>query len=450
MNKRLRGVTTFASLPAPVWVAISSTAFGLLLGYLLKHQCIANAWADNFQYSHLCYNDIQPLFGVRGISRALMPYRDVQMEYPVLTGMFMDLAGRVLRGFSSLTDLSIDDRSYFVVSSVLLAPFAFAITLVLRPHVRAGRLLIWSIGTPLVLYAFHNWDLIAVLGGVIAMVAMELRANGKTGAAIAIGASAKLYPAFMLPTAILERWSRRDFSGARRILLSAAGVYLLINVPWMIISNGLPGYLDDPNWLQYQSEVALRRADTNGWLGVWLFHAERYPDFGTVWYWIAHHGRVLVPVDGWGPGKGWYQSSVTVLSLLMFGAGSLWLLWRGYAKTRKGEEFPALGVAMGTVALFLLVSKVHSPQYALWLVPFLVMLAVPWQLVLAYLVADLAVYVSGFYYFTVMTIPAPAWMGIFEVSVLFRAAALAAVVAVSVSSGRLKPRVPSLSEVSSQ
>lgn len=426
-------------MPAPLWLALASTAFGLLLAYLLKHQCVANAWANNFQYSHLCYNDIQPLFGVRGISRALIPYRDVSMEYPVLTGMFMDFAGRVLREISGLTGLSFDDRNYFVFSSILLAPFAFAVTLVMRPQVRTGRLMIWSVGTPLILYAFHNWDLIAVLGGVVAMVAVELRSNGWAGSAMAFGASAKLYPVFMLPAAILERWLRRDLQGARRVLLGFMVVYLLINVPWMIISNGLPGYLDDANWLQYQAEVALRRPDTNGWLGVWLFHADRYPDFGTVWYWIAHHGRVLVPIDGWGPGRGWYQTSVSVFSLLMFGAGSLLMLTRGYAKTKKDEEFPVLGIAMGTVALFLLVSKVHSPQYALWLVPFFVMLNVPWRVVGAYLLSDVGVYISGFYYFTVMTTPAPAWMGIFEVTVLLRAAALAAVVVVSTSSIRLRP-----------
>jgi hypothetical protein len=86
--------------PAPFWAAILATAAGLIAAYLLKRPCIVNPWADNFQYIHLCYNDIQPLFGVRGISHGLIPYVDVEMEYPVLTGMFMDFTGRVLRALS--------------------------------------------------------------------------------------------------------------------------------------------------------------------------------------------------------------------------------------------------------------------------------------------------------------------------------------------------------------
>ena len=45
---------------------------------------------------------------------------------------------------------------------------------------------------------------------------------------------------------------------------------------------------------------------------------------------------------------------------------------------------------------FLLLHKVHSPQYTLWLVPFFVLLRVPWGWVVAYLVADLAMDVGIF------------------------------------------------------
>jgi hypothetical protein len=37
---------------------------------------------------------------------------------------------------------------------------------------------------------------------------------------------------------------------------------------------------------------------------------------------------------------------------------------------------------------FLLLHKVHSPQYTLWLLPFFVVLAVPWRWVIGYLVVD--------------------------------------------------------------
>jgi hypothetical protein len=78
--------------------AIAVTAVGLLISYAIKSQCAFNPWADNFQYRNLCYNDIQPLFIYRGVADGLLPYIDARYEYPVLTGIFMDLVGRLLRG----------------------------------------------------------------------------------------------------------------------------------------------------------------------------------------------------------------------------------------------------------------------------------------------------------------------------------------------------------------
>jgi hypothetical protein len=54
------------------------------------------------------------------------------------------------------------------------------------------------------------------------------------------------------------------------------------------------------------------------------------------------------------------------------------------------------------LAGFLLLHKVHSPQYALWLVPFFVLLRIRWGWVLGYLIADLAIGLGIFRYFYVV------------------------------------------------
>ncbi|HEX2258133.1 MAG TPA: glycosyltransferase 87 family protein, partial [Actinomycetota bacterium] len=227
--------------PASLWLALAATGLGLTLAYLLKGQCALHPWADNFQYRHLCYNDIQPLYGVRGISKGLLPYRDVMVEYPVLTGMFMDLCGRVLRALVRLDLIGeATDGAYLALTSLLLAPCAIAVTLLLRPRVTRARLMIWAVGTPMVLYAFHNWDLLAVAAAVWGLVAFERKRNGTAGAALAAGASAKLYPAFLMPGAVLARWSTGDRRGATRAVLMFLAVYVAINVPWLVISSGDP------------------------------------------------------------------------------------------------------------------------------------------------------------------------------------------------------------------
>jgi hypothetical protein len=59
-------------------------------------------------------------------------------------------------------------------------------------------------------------------------------------------------------------------------------------------------------------------------------------------------------------------------------------------------------VSAAMLAGFLLLHKVHSPQYALWLVPFFVLLRIRWGWVAAYLVADVAIGLGIFRLFYVV------------------------------------------------
>lgn len=444
-DKRWGGIDW--SSEAPVWLAVTATSAALLIGYLIKVQCAIHPWADSFQYSHLCYNDLQPLFGVRGISRGLLPYRDVQLEYPVLTGMFMHITGVILRAFGSAFN---SDRSYFHLSAIFLAPFAYIVTMAMRRRVTASRLMLWAAGTPLVLYAFHNWDLLAVAGTMWGLSSFEQERDRLSGAGLALGASAKLYSIFLLPGMALERLRTGGLRKALPLAVAFTIAYAAINVPVIIWSNGMPGWTDDPDAAEYAGSIQLRDPRTNGWVGVWGFHADRYPDFGTAWYWLARHGRVLLPAIGgqgcdlegkgcwWDPGFSGYRDFVSVVSFLLFAGGSAWVLWRGWRRRQDG--YPVVPVGVGIVALFLLTSKVHSPQYALWLAPLLAMTDVGWRRVFLYLAGDIGVFVSGFYYFTVMDQTDPAWQGIFEVAVLVRTLALGLILAASSTATRLTPK----------
>lgn len=409
---------------APTWLALVATLAGLVLAFRLKAPCLTNPWIDRFEYRHFCYNDLQPLFGHRGISEGRLPYLEfVPFEYPVLTGAFMYLMGALLSGLVAASVVpSSSDSAYFVVSALFLAPFAVAVTLLLRPHVTRGRLMLWAVGTPTILYSFHNWELLAVAGAVWSLVELERRRFGLAGLGLGLGASAKLFPAFLVPGALLGRWAERDRRGAVRLLLAAAAAAAVVNVPVMVLS-------------------------LRGWLSTWTFHADRYPDFGTVWYWIAHHGRRLLPPPGpWDPGPhSVYQDVVSVLSLILFAAGSLWYLRRGWGRRHGPDGYPVASVGLGILTLFLLVSKVHSPQYALWLVPLLVLLDVPLVLVLAYFVADIAVFISIFSWFTVLDAPAPAWKGLSELSVLARALALGGLAWWATRALRIRPEDPEAS-----
>src|SRR5262249_37630629 len=123
------------------------------------------------------------------------------VEYPVLTGMLM-WAGAIFAH---------NDHQFLIDSALLLSPFALVTAWMLGRLARWGALL-FAIGPPLVMYAFHNWDL-AVVGCAVAAVYVLHRGWGRAGAnrslrsravvsavLLGLGFAFKLYPAiFALP-----------------------------------------------------------------------------------------------------------------------------------------------------------------------------------------------------------------------------------------------------------
>jgi hypothetical protein len=67
--------------------------------------------------------------------------------------------------------------------------------------------------------------------------------------------------------------------------------------------------------------------------------------------------------------------------------------WRRYLKQ---GTYPWVAVSAAMLCGFLLLHKVHSPQYTLWLVPMFVLLRIRWGWIVAYLLADLAMGIGIF------------------------------------------------------
>jgi uncharacterized membrane protein len=326
-------------------------------GWLLKSQC-TQPWVDYHQYSSLCYNDIQPLYGVRGIDVHRFPYLHGALtggsltggaiEYPVGTGLFMWASGL----------LAHDLNGYLVVSAALLAPWALVIAALLA-RMAAWRALMWAAAPALVLYAFHNWDLLAVACAVGGLYAWWRGAPVWAGALLGLGGVFKLFPAFFLLPLAAEGVAAGD--RRRSIAAPAAGITVLVvaNLPFALANFG-------------------------GWSATYRFHSLRAADFNSIWHWVA-------------PGLG-----VGRLNLLSGGlTAAFWAaaLMAGYLRARREGTYPFVAVSAAMLAAFLLWSKVHSPQYALWILPFFVLLRVHLLWWAGYALADLAVYVGIFRWF---------------------------------------------------
>ena len=404
--------------PAPLGLALGASVLGLAVAFALKEPCTTHAWSNSFQYRHLCYNDIQPLFYVRKVNEGLVPYKDVQVEYPVIIGMFMYGVGRLLalisHTFAGGGLGSFSDPSYFVLTALLLAPFSVAVTLLLRPRVTAARLMIWAVGTPTLFYSFLNWDLIAVALMVWGLVEVERRRWEAAGVAFGLGFSAKLFPLFLLPGSFLSAVDRGDRKAAVGIVAWAAAALAAVNLPWMIWA-----------W--------------SGWLGVWKFHQQRFPDFGTVWYWLSHLGNSIHPSPWWNNVAGGYGGVVGVGGEVVFALLTFAILWVGWKRRAPAGGYPVAATGLAIVASFMVLWKVHSPQYALWVTPLLAMVDIPWWQVFAYLGADAILFVSGFWWYTVpnpFSPPAPVWEEIFVAAVFLRAGALILIALTAARTGR--------------
>ena len=340
--------------PGLVLLICCVTVFG---GFLFKGQCL-QPWDDHRQYQTGCYNDLQPLFIVREIDRSTFPYVNGELvddelvggaiEYPVLTGVFMWASG--------LTSDS--SNSYLVASAILLAPFGLYAAYLLA-RLSGPRALMFAAAPAIVLYAFHNWDFL-VVAAVVGAIFMWARGRyGWAGVLLGVGAALKMYPLVFLAPLLLERLVARDRDGALNAVLGGVGTFALINLPFIV-------------------------ANRDGWLATYTFHQQRGADFNSIWHWAT-------------PSLG--PEQLNPLTLGLVGISFLAILGVGLLRARRDGVYPFLQACGAMLAVFLLFNKVHSPQYALWILPFFVVLRVHWLWWAAYSLADLVFYFGIFRWF---------------------------------------------------
>lgn len=362
-------------------VVLAATILTLGLGFLIKSPCLGS-WADGRQYNRLCYSDVAALYASddrdRGLDQDRVPYVDGENEYPLLTGLFMGLAALPADSYAS----------FFVWTAALLTLCALATSWAL--HRLAGRnALLYALSATLAIYGFLNWDLLAVALATGATLAHLRRRDGMAGVLLGLGTAAKLYPGLLLvPFAIgLYREGRRG--DAQRMIGTAAITWGVLNLP-------------------------LAAAFPERWSEFFRFNAERPADWDSVWFLLQRHLGVT-----------WGSSNVNVLAAVSF-VGIAAILWR--AAARRG--LPAWTFGFPLLVVFLLTSKVYSPQYGLWLIPWFALVLPDVRLFAAFQAADIAVFVTRFQFFARYGGEGeglPFWS--FELAVWIRAAILVVCVA---------------------
>lgn len=352
--------------PWALLVAVTIATLTWLLAILQKLPCrdtVAGHDADRFR--HLCYTDIPLLYRDRGLVAGHIPYLDSgpypPLEYPVLTGWLVEVERRITVALGAPVGANLSEQAqldasvlFYDVNTVLLFG-CFLVAVWAQVHTVVGRP--WDgmmlAAAPAVATAgLINWDLLPLALTAVGFWCWSRRRPGGAGVAFGLGMAAKLYPVFLLGPLLLLclRGDRtREFG---RLALGFVVSWLAVNLPVLVLA-------------------------PSAWLEFWRFNADRGADLGSIWYVLSLAGYPIGDLN---------TVSTTLFVLACLGIGALILL---------APRRPRFGaVSYLVVVAFLMVNKVYSPQYVLWLLPLMILARPRWRDWLIFTAGELVYFVA--------------------------------------------------------
>ncbi|WP_372489378.1 glycosyltransferase family 87 protein [Candidatus Mycolicibacterium alkanivorans] len=379
----------------------------LALGWSTKAPCLQTVgtgppdklvanWQNQRAYYELCYSDTVPLYGAELLSQGRFPYKSSwietdstgrpqtrydgkpavrYMEYPVLTGVYQYVSMALAKTYTAVAKmLSLpvvaEVVMFFNFSAVGLA-LAWLATVWASSWLSGRR--VWdaalvAASPVLVFQIFTNFDALATALAIGSLLVWARRRPVLAGILIGLGVSAKLYPALLLLPLVVLAIRTDRMADAARSVVSAVGAWFLVNLPVMLLY-------------------------PRGWSEFFRLNSRRGDDMDSLYNVV----RSFTGWDGFDPNLGFWEPPV-VLNVV---AAVLFLLCCAaiaYIALTAPQRPRVAQLVFLTVAAFLLVNKVWSPQFSLWLVP-LAVLALPHRrILLVWMTIDMLVWVPRMYY----------------------------------------------------
>jgi uncharacterized membrane protein len=379
---------------ASLGMVLAVTFVSLAISLAIRQPCAAGDWADGRQYRRLCYTDIVPLYGSEQLTGGRLPYLDSCTdaqgqcdEYPLLTMYAMRLSAWVGDSYAG----------FFHANAALLALCALAVSWMLH-RLTGARALFFAVAPTLIVYAFVNWDLLAVALATAATLAYLRRRDTASGVLLGLGAAAKLFPALLVVPFALGRIRERRPEAAAGLAVWATVAFAAVNLPFAV-------------------------AAPRSWSTFFAFNAERPVDWDSLWM----LGCQLILDRSSCTWSTPVVNALSAVALVAFG----WVLWT--VKRMREPEFPRWTFAFPLLVVFLLTGKVYSPQFSLWLLPWFSLVLPNLWLFIAFSASDVAVFVTRFSWFGRLSAEGgdPAFagfdgapLGAFQLAVGLRAAVL--------------------------
>ena len=295
--------------------------FAALLSFAKFQHCRDSGWGAPDVYIHMCYSDLSALYGAREVNVDRWPYQsaDNAVEYPVITGLVMWATGKAISDPNGY-------RAYFDINALLIALlFIGAAFLLWRIKPEFAPLLFFS---PAVIGSLYiNWDIWAIAAALLSIYFLKNSKFDLSALALGVAIATKFFPVVLLLGVLL--YFKSEISKSIRYVVITSLSWLAINLP-----------------------IAVTNYD--GWSRFYRMNIERATDLGSIWYALELRG---ITFD---------NSTWLSLGLVVIAAAALVNIYN-QSKLPRFESFAI--VAFLTVAAFVTISKVYSPQYIIWLTP---------------------------------------------------------------------------------
>ena len=284
-----------------------------LISFSKFSHCVGRDWASPDNYIHACYTDIAPLYAEKNLANHQWSYSngDKAVEYPPVIGTVMYLTSFPFEGM----------HGYYYLNVLLLLLLFIATIFILQRMSQYG---FWYALAPAVLAStLINWDLWAIPTMLLAIYWFDRKKLDLSALALGISIATKFFPVLLLIPIVAI--SVRNHKFPSRYIFLTIFSWLVINLP-----------------------VAL--TTPTGWWYFFKLNLERGADWGSIWN--------IAQTFGWTQSNINSYASIAALTVLVLSTA----LFFNLKSTPKLAE-----VSFIIFAATLIVSKVYSPQYVLWL-----------------------------------------------------------------------------------
>jgi hypothetical protein len=294
-----------------------------------------------------------------------IPYRDYPLEYPPLA-LFPLVMPRILGGADGYA------AAFFTLAAAFALLTGFALLRLARlgwsrlggGTPREALLMYTALALAGIVLVVWRFDLYAAMFAAFATLALAMRHSGWAGAALGLGTMAKIFPAFLMPVFFAYYAFRRDRVGLTYLVGGFAFSVAASLAEIILVAGPRQAF----SWLSYQNRRGVEIESVHGGL--------------------ALLGDVLGgPTANIGFGFGSYEVTSPLLQplelpLLMLGVALVvGVVVGGLASFREDMRVhrtvrpqTLITYVVATLLLIIVTNKVLSPQYMMWILPFVPLL----------------------------------------------------------------------------